>query len=201
MKTRAFTLIELLIVVAIIAILAAIAVPNFLEAQVRAKVSRAKSDMRSSVTALEAYVVDANAYPPPIGYVGPAPFTVVDPAQEPFEGFAPFRLTTPVAYISTLPIDIFEVGNADEHPPKVTWHYSEQNVNTALGEPDFLRNLAAQTGFGDNGYRYLLFSHGPDLRHQDGSAENGDPVQYDPTNGTVSRGDVYYFGPGRGFSQ
>ena len=37
---RAFTLIEVLIVVMIIAILAAIAVPNFLEAQVRAKTSR-----------------------------------------------------------------------------------------------------------------------------------------------------------------
>jgi prepilin-type N-terminal cleavage/methylation domain-containing protein len=46
----AFTLIELLIVVAIIAILAAIAVPNFLEAQVRSKVSRAKADMRSIAT-------------------------------------------------------------------------------------------------------------------------------------------------------
>ena len=61
--TRAFTLIELLIVVAIIAILAAIAVPNFLEAQVRSKVSRVKSDLRSVVTALEAYAVDRNDYP------------------------------------------------------------------------------------------------------------------------------------------
>ena len=57
---RAFTLIDLLIVVAIIAILAAIAVPNFLEAQTRSKISRAKADMRTMATALESYLVDNN---------------------------------------------------------------------------------------------------------------------------------------------
>jgi prepilin-type N-terminal cleavage/methylation domain-containing protein len=62
-KYSAFTLIELLIVVAIIAILAAIAVPNFLEAQTRSKVSRAQADMRSLATAIESYRVDNNSYP------------------------------------------------------------------------------------------------------------------------------------------
>ena len=44
---RGFTLIELLIVIAIILILIAIALPNFLEAQERARVTRAKAELRN----------------------------------------------------------------------------------------------------------------------------------------------------------
>ena len=92
---RAFTLIELLIVVAIIAILAAIAIPNFLEAQTRSKVSRARADMRTIVTALEAYAVDNRTYPP-------------NPDVSTGFNVTPLQLTTPIAYLSSRYIDPFK---------------------------------------------------------------------------------------------
>jgi prepilin-type N-terminal cleavage/methylation domain-containing protein len=60
-----FTSIELLIVIAIILILIAIALPNFLEAQIRAKVARVRADQRTIATALESYSLDNHGdYPP-----------------------------------------------------------------------------------------------------------------------------------------
>ena len=66
-KKEGFTLIELLIVVAIIGILAGIAIPNFLGARTKAKVSRAFADMRTIGNAIEAYAVDTGSYPSPSG--------------------------------------------------------------------------------------------------------------------------------------
>lgn len=73
-KSFAFTLIEILIVVAIIVILSAIAVPNFLGAQAWARTSRAMSDMRSLATAVNCYMVDYNVTPRVSG-VGNAAFS------------------------------------------------------------------------------------------------------------------------------
>ena len=110
-EQRAFTLIELLIVVAIIAILAAIAVPNFLEAQVRSKVSRAKTDMRTIATGLESYRLDNNAYP-----IVRAHFLRGEQYNR--GGIHDVTdLTTPIAYLSTVDCaDPFQPpGGRDEY--------------------------------------------------------------------------------------
>ena len=62
-RTHGFTLIELLIVISIIGVLAAIAIPNLLNAVQRGKQKRTMVDMRALATAIEAYHVDASVYP------------------------------------------------------------------------------------------------------------------------------------------
>ncbi|RYY00034.1 type II secretion system protein, partial [bacterium] len=53
-----FTLIELMVVIVIIGILVAIALPNFISAQDRAKVASVKSNMHTIQTMIETYAVD-----------------------------------------------------------------------------------------------------------------------------------------------
>ena len=57
-----FTLIELMIVVAIIGILAAIAIPNFLQFQLRSKTGEAKTNLAAIRTSEEGYFAEFNNY-------------------------------------------------------------------------------------------------------------------------------------------
>ncbi len=212
-KARAFTLIELLVVVAIIAILAAIAVPNFLEAQTRAKVSRIKAEMRGHATALEAYRVDNNRYPMPDDVQGGS-LTSSDTPRTFFETKYPVRITTPIAYLTSLADDFFR--NLDETSETylpyhyATRYYAEQFA-TEAGTEEFDALHFAHRGNVNKGVQWYFLGHGPDSDHDAGPSGGGAPglpghitgdgvMEYDPTNGTVSNGDIAFFGPGTGLA-
>jgi prepilin-type N-terminal cleavage/methylation domain-containing protein len=203
-RTRtAFTLIELLIVVAIIAILAAIAVPNFLEAQIRSKVSRVKADQRSLATALETYVVDHNHYPP-------------NKSNPRYQLSDVFFLTTPISYITNVGIkdpfapgfevsnnlDSFQYFNFESSPadgafrswgsyfdndsvPRLSCCLASWGPNAGKTEI----TVPPGTHGNDGGEWYGAF--GPGLPPSStGVSTLGIDRVYDPTNGTISAGDI-----------
>ncbi len=220
----AFTLIELLIVVAIIAILAAIAVPNFLEAQVRAKMSRCAADMRTVRTGLESYRVDNNHYPE-TDFGGS--ITQIGAGMD--------RLSTPVSYLTSVPPSPFledKIGGNTRHannPNRKVYLYiraakpglgtlangftvTDSPVNgiddsyetdrvTYIAQADPARSFQVRTqGF------WSMKSVGPDNRDDRDTAQTGWPSSdlarpYDPTNGTVSAGDVVIFSDTQGFAK
>jgi prepilin-type N-terminal cleavage/methylation domain-containing protein len=174
---RAFTLIELLIVVAIIAILAALAVPNFLEAQVRSKVARAKTDLRTLATALEAYGVEWNAYPPAMANAMYFKLKV---------------LSSPIAYVSNGYLsDPFPAGD-----PASVLNY--RKCLSYLGRTPTVTCVRDD----DPVEWWMLSSNGPDRRYTNAAGDGpssalnaGDRAgilafRYDPTNGTVSDGNI-----------
>ncbi len=190
-KTRlfsgyAFTLIELLIVVAIIAVLAAIAVPNFLEAQVRAKVSRVQADLRSTATGLEFYRVDNNSYPP-YGSINPSDVMSYPAKVNNLNDkmcFCGPGLTTPIAYITSFFKDPFYEKKYITNDIMKDYEYlnMKQHIeNLGTAPPWSMIVLYDQTGF------WRIIGAGPD---GDRGIDIKLNIVYDPSNGTVSNGDI-----------
>jgi len=175
---RAFTLIELLIVVAIIGILAAIAVPNFMNAQIRAKVAQAVNNMRAVSSALEAYYLDYNTYT-----------RWAWDTSDPWTHYGGFRdLTTPIAYITKAAfINPFKARTqVGDHLPdgRELDPMFELGTWFARSESEYIIQYPNNV--------WLLESSGPDLG-DDYNAANF-PVEgliYQPTNGVISRGDIF----------
>jgi len=171
-------MIELLIVVSIIGVLAAIAIPNFLEASTRAKVARGKTEMAMLELSLEQYHLDQKAYPPNerTGYGLDYDLN---------------RLTTPFVYATRLPLDPFgprRYYGAGSRPTSYSYCLAIQVVPSGLD----------LTPYGIRGRAYyFLQSLGPDLNNDISWGTSFPPFLklYDPTNGTISSGDIIHFGP------
>ncbi len=176
-----FTLIELLIVVAIIGILAAIAVPNFLNAQVRAKIAKAESEMQALGTAIEMYHMDHSRYPL---FVGPDGVNI-NPVNRRL-----IPLTTPISYISAVPQDPFlekKYGQrivASQHPAYVTYDYVDAWSIVHHAHREVVgRSLRC--------CEWQISGAGPD---NDADTYGTAPL-YDASNGLRSWGDMYRLGP------
>lgn len=194
---RGFTLIELLIVIAIILILIAIALPNFLEAQVRAKVTKERTDLRTLATGLESYRIDFGGYP--------MDHDSAWPLCERNTQYGYKQLTSPIPYLTELPRDPLgqEMATGDAScagaARNSSFYYeggsgSDQTPNcgpSRLGVYFQNNNWSSANCV----HSYLLLGLGPD---KDDSCSGNDDFPYNtvlnvysPTNGTKSFGDVY----------
>jgi Tfp pilus assembly protein PilE len=107
LKKKGIILIELLIVVAIIAILAASAVPNFLEAQTRAKVTSVRFNSRNVAMAIESYRIDNKRALPNATQGGPWPYNLIVNYFWASRWGYNLALSTPVVYMTSVPEDKF----------------------------------------------------------------------------------------------
>lgn len=103
---KSFTLVEIVIVVAIIALLSVLAIPNLLRSRVNANDTMAKASLKSISTALENYLAINQSYPTtttPLLIAAP-PYLSVDYFTGIYNGFSyTANLTNYTYFITAIP--------------------------------------------------------------------------------------------------
>lgn len=114
-KDQGFTLIELLVVIIIIGILAAIAIPTFLNQREKGWEAQVESDLRNATTAAESFAVDNNG-----GYTeGANPMTLGDLETEGYNASPEVNLD-----VTTATATEFVIEATHDRLGTRTWEYS-----------------------------------------------------------------------------
>lgn len=211
---NAFTLVELLVVVAIIGILAAIAVTNVSQAMTRSKIAAAQAQINACAVALESYRLDRSGLPPTRYFclaLG------AENAKKYFE--LPYELTSPVAYLTERPLDPFNTfpGAAEDAPGQTIkyrhpgfGYFNEMPTEEGMWVPTafpldngdyvFYNNASEKYPAKDCPVLYGLWSAGP-IPKTDIGFHVYEPVPshtwYNPSNGTMSSGIVVHLSSGQ----
>lgn len=180
-SSKGFTFIETLIVTVIISISAAVAIPNFLEAQIRTKVADIQSDLHAIATAEEMYYVDNKSYSLDKDII----------IQGQLSDVGSVWLTTPIAYIGEIPTDPFNHRLGKES--NEYYQYLNEDTMHMLWHNDGSFASEFPGGYKDAGIGWFAYSYGPD--EQDSGLGWMTPSDwkyrcYDSSNGTISSGDV-----------
>ncbi len=128
-KERGFTLIELLVVMIIIGILAAIAVPTFMNQRKNGYRTAVKSDLRNAMTAIESWAVDNGG-----GYTGLTTTKLNDPNVVGFQA----------SYNTTSATGVVVIVAATPAVDATT--YFLEATHTSLGTPEKGAVKGAATG-------------------------------------------------------
>src|SRR5689334_4543568 len=145
---KGFTLIELMIVVAIIGILAAIAIPNFIKFQARSKQSEAKANLKAIFTAQKAFFQEKDRFSSLTGEVGFEPernnrYAYFLNASGTYEGRTTSTITQATTYNGVL-VDIFKYGtnNSMDQTAPATLCTGSGTVGVSGTPPSFVAAAA-----------------------------------------------------------
>ena len=163
---RAFSLIELLVVVAVVAVLAALLTPAVLSSIERGRVARVVAELQTVEVALEAYRTDHGCYPPvTVSCMAIDADQVLQLPQELADGG--YLPKNPQTKASTLLQDPFHHGNTYKYmAPEPYWmNGSMQKDRYAVWVPSDFPSCQATTGKADDSKNcplsWAVWSQGP----------------------------------------